>query len=265
MITRRHSLLALPAFAFAPARAQDRAALVRAIAPTGTLRAVINVGNPILASRAPGDPSPRGISVDLTQELARRLSVPVELIVMPSAGRSVETMRAENADIGFFAIDASRGQGIDFTAPYVKIEGTYLVRDTSPITNIEEVDRRGIRVAVALNSAYDLFLRREIRNATLVRVATSPNVVEEFLRQNIEVAAGVRQQLEADARRFPGVRVLPGRFMVIQQAMGLAGGRDAVGLAYVSDFIEDVKASGFIAAALMRHGIEGAAVAPLRG
>jgi len=265
MITRRHSLLALPAFAIAPARAQDRAALVRAIAPTGTLRAVINVGNPILASRAPGDPSPRGISVDLTQELARRLSVPVELIVMPSAGRSVETMRAENADIGFFAIDASRGQGIDFTAPYVKIEGTYLVRDTSPITNIEEVDRRGIRVAVALNSAYDLFLRRYIRNATLVRVATSPNVVEEFLRQNIEVAAGVRQQLEADARRFPGVRVLPGRFMVIQQAMGLAGGRDAVGLAYVSDFIEDVKASGFIAAALMRHGIEGAAVAPLRG
>jgi len=261
MITRRHGLIALPALALSPAIAQDSAA----VAPTGTLRAVINVGNPIFANRAPGDPTPRGVSVDLAQELARRLGVPLALIVVPSAGRAVETMRAENADIGFFALDPSRGQGIDFTAPYVEIEGTYLVRNDSPITTIEEVDRRGIRVAVGFNSAYDLFLRREIRSATLVRVPTSPAVVEEFLRQTIDVAAGVRQQLEADAQRFPGLRVLPGRFMVIQQAMGLPSGRDAAGLAYVSDFIEEMKASGFIAAALARHGIEGAAVAPRRG
>jgi len=263
MITRRHALLAL--LANTPARAQDRSVLVRTIAPTGTLRAVINVGNPILANRAPGDPTPRGVSVDLTQELARRLGVPAELIVMPSAGRAVETMRGDNADIGFFALGSSSGQGIDFTAPYVEIEGTYLVRDASPITSIDEVDRRGVRIAVGLNSAYDLFLRREIRNATLARVASSPNVVEEFVRQNLEVAAGVRQQLEADALRFPGLRVLQGRFMVVQQAVGLAGGRDAAGLTYVSDFVEEMKASGFITAALARHGIQGAAVAPRRG
>ena len=262
MITRRHGLFAL--LAIAPASAQDRAVLVRAIAPTGTLRAVINVGNPILASRAPGDPTPRGVSVDLTQELARRLGVPAELIVMPSAGRAVETMRGDNADIGFFALDSSRGQGIEFTAPYIVIEGTYLVREASPITTFEEVDRRGIRIAVGLNSAYDLFLRREIRNATLVRVGSSSNVVEEFVRQNLEVAAGVRQQLEADAQRLPGLRVLPGRFMVVEQAMGLAGERGAAGLAYVSDFIEEMKASGFIAAALARHRIQGAGVAPPR-
>lgn len=264
MLTRRHALLTLPCIGGASARAQDSRAAVRAIAPTGTLRAVINVGNPILANRSPGDQTPHGVSVDLARELARRLGVAAELIVMPSAGRAVETMRGDNADIGFFAIDPSRGQGIDFTAPYVVIEGTYLVRDTSPITSIEEVDRRGNRIAVGLNSAYDLFLRREIKNATLVRVATSPQVVEEFLRQNIEVAAGVRQQLEADALRFPGVRVLSGRFMVIEQAVGLAGGRDRVGLVYLRHFVEDMKASGFIAEALARHRIEGAAVAPPR-
>lgn len=271
MITRRFALIALPAlaaglgFSKEPGFAQESAAVARALAPTGTLRAVINVGNPILASRAPGDPTPRGVSVDLAREMARRLGLPVELVVMPSAGRAVETMRAERADIGFFAVDTSRGQGIDLTAPYIEIEATYLVPDTSPITTIGEVDRRGIRVAVGFNSAYDLFLRREIRNATLVRVPTFPAVVEEFLRQTIDVAAGVRQQLHADAQRFPGLRVLPGRFMVIEQAMGLAGGRDTLGLTYLRDFVEEMKASGFIAQAMARHGIEGAAVAPRRG
>lgn len=261
MITRRRGLFVLPALVIGPARAQASTALVRMIAPTGTLRAVINVGNPILASRAPGTPTPRGVSVDLAQELARRLGVPVELIVMPSAGRAVETMRGDNADIGFFALDSARGQGIDFTAPYIEIEGTYLVRDGSPITTIEQVDRRGIRIAVGLNSAYDLFLRREIRHATLVRVAASSAVVAEFLRQTMDVAAGVRQQLEAETQRFAGLRVLQGRFLVIEQAMGLAGERDAAGLAYIADFVEEMKASGFIAAALARHGIQGAAVA----
>ena len=265
MITRRHGLFMLPALAILPARAQDRAVLLRAIAPTGTLRAVINVGNPILASRAPGDPMPRGVSVDLTQELARRLGVPAELIVMHSAGRAVETMRGENADIGFFALGPSRGQGIEFTPPFIEIEGTYLVRQGSPITTIEEADRRGVRIAVGFNSAYDLFLRREIRNATLIRVAASPNVVDEFVRQNLEVAAGVRRQLEADAQRFGGLRVLPGRFMVIEQAMGVGSNRDAVALTYISDFVEEMKASGFIAAAMARHGIQAAAVAPPRG
>lgn len=201
------------------------------------------------------------LSVDLARELARRLGLAVELIVVPSAGRAVETIRAEGADLGFFALDPTRGQGIDFTAPYVEIEGSYLAREASPITEIAQVDTRGTRIAVGLNSAYDLFLRREIRAATLVRVGTSPLVVEEFLRQDLEVAAGVRQQLEADAARFGGLRILPGRFMVIQQAMGLAGGRDPAALAYLRDFVEVMKASGFVAAALARHNIQGAAVA----
>lgn len=265
MIIRRRALLAAPALLATPALAQpptqDTVAIGRFLAPQGPLRAVINTGNPILASRMPGSPEPFGVSVDLTRELARRLALEVELVVVPSAGRAVATMRTEGADIGFFVLDSTRGQGIDFTAPLVEIEGTYLVREDSPITDIEQVDRSGIRIGVGFNSVYDLFLRREIRAATLVRIGTSPRVVEESMRQNLDVAAGVRQQLEAEAGRLGGLRMLPGRFMVIEQALGVAGGRDPSVLAYLRGFIEEMKTSGFIAAALARHNIQGASVA----
>ncbi len=141
------------------------------------------------------------------------------------------------------------------------IEGAYLVRNDSKIRSNDEVDRPGNRIAVGRGSAYDLFLSRNIRNAELVRTATSAMVVEFFLQQNLEVAAGVRQQLESDAARTPGVRLLPGRFMVINQAMASQKGKSA-GAQYVRAFIEDMKASGFVAQALARHGIQGAAVAP---
>jgi polar amino acid transport system substrate-binding protein len=261
MLQRRQALLALPCLAMGAAQAQDTVAIGRFLAPEGALRAVINVGNPILANRAPGNPEPFGVSVDLARELARRLALSVELIIVPSAGRAVESIRAEGADIGFFTLDPTRGQGIDFTAPFVEIEGTYLVRADSPITEIDQVDARGIRIAVGFNSAYDLFLRREIRAATLVRIGSSPRVVDEFIRQNLDVAAGVRQQLEADAARLGGLRMLPGRFMVIEQALGVAAGRDPSVLAYLHGFIEEMKSSGFITAALARHHIQGASVA----
>jgi polar amino acid transport system substrate-binding protein len=155
-----------------------------------------------------------------------------------------------------------RGADMEYTAPYVIIEGAYLVRNASPLQRNEEVDRAGTRIAVGRGSAYDLFLTREVKAATLVRVPTSPVVVDEFLKQNLEVAAGVKQQLEADARRVGGLRLLPGRFMVIQQAMGVPKGRTAA-QAWLSAYIEEMKASGQVAQALQRHRIEGAAVAPL--
>lgn len=254
---RRAALLTLVA---TPALAQGTSPLARAFAPEGRLRAVINLGNPILAGRASESGPPHGVSVDLAQALAQRLGLELEMVIVPAAGRAVETLRAGRADIGFFAVDPARSQGIAFTAPYIEIEGAYLVRDASPLTRIEEVDRAGTRIMVGLNSAYDLYLTREIRSATLLRAPTSPAVVEEFLRQGVDVAAGVRQQLEADAARIPGLRLLPGRFMVIQQAMGLAAGRDASALAYLTAFVEEMKASGFVAAALARHGIQGAII-----
>ena len=191
-----------------------------AFLPTGRLRASINLGNPILAGTDPATGEPRGVSVDLARELARQLGAPIDLVVFDAAGKSVQAVTDEQADIGFFAIDPLRGTGIAFTAAYVLIEGCYLVRDASPLVANDEVDQRGRTVVVGKGSAYDLFLTREIGHATIVRAPTSQAVVDTFIAQRADVAAGVRQQLEGDARRVGGLRLLPGRFMVIQQAHG---------------------------------------------
>jgi polar amino acid transport system substrate-binding protein len=236
--------------------------LVAALAPGGTLRASINLGNPILAGTEPGSSAPRGVSVDLAAEMARRLGVPVRHLVFDTAGKSVDAVREERADVGFFAIDPLRGAGIGFTAPYLLIEGCYLVPESSTLQSGEEVDRPGIRVVVGQGSAYDLFLTRELKRATIVRAPSSPAVVDTFVAQGLDVAAGVKQQLQADAARLSGYRLLPGRFMVIQQAMGLPKGRGEAARRWLADFVEEMKASGFVARALARHGIEGASVAP---
>jgi polar amino acid transport system substrate-binding protein len=236
--------------------------IAAAFTPTGVLRASINLGNPILANTDPATGAACGVSVDLARAFAERLGVPLELVVFKSAGRSVEAVTNEEADIGFFALDPARGVGIGFSSPYVLIEGCYLVRRDSPLRQNQDVDRPGIRVAVGAGSAYDLYLSRELKHATLVRAPTSPTVVDAFVEQRLEVAAGVRQQLEADAIRFPGHRLLPGRFMIIQQAMGLPRGRGERARQFLANFVEDAKSSGFVEAALTRHGIEGASVAP---
>ncbi len=176
----------------------------------------------------------------------------------------VEAVKAGQVDLAFVAIDPVRAADMEYTAAYVIIEGAYLVRNDSPLQRNEEVDRAGTRVAGGRGSAYDLFLTRELQSASLVRAPTSPAVTDLFLAQNLEVAAGVKQQLEADARRVAGLRLLPGRFMVIAQAMGVPKGRVAA-RAWLSGFIEDTKASGFVADALQRHGIAGAKVAPRDG
>ena len=233
---------------------------VKDLAPNGTLRAAINVGNAVLAQRGPAGGEPTGVSVDLARELARRLGVPVQLIVYDAAGKVVEAGRAGAWDIAFVALDPARAAEIAQSPPYVQIEGAYLVRDNSPLRSNEEVDRKGHRVVVGRNSAYDLYLSRNLKQAEIVRTATSATVVDVFMKENYDVAAGVKQQLEADARRVPGLRLLPGRFMVINQAMASQRGREA-GARYVRDFVEDVKASGFVAKALERHK-QTAAVAP---
>jgi polar amino acid transport system substrate-binding protein len=253
--------LVLAGCASSPAQ-PDPAAVRAELAGSGTLRAAINFGNPILANRGAGD-APQGVSVDLAREAARRLGVPITLVPFNSAGNVVEAVKARQVDLAFVAIDPVRAADTEYTAPYVVIEGAYLVRNASALQRNDEVDRAGTRVVVGRGSAYDLHLTRALKAATLVRAPTSPAVTDMFLAQNLEVAAGVKQQLEADAQRVGGVRLLPGRFMVIEQAMGVPKGRVAA-QAWLSAFIEDMKASGFVADALKRHGIQGAAVAPRR-
>ncbi len=179
-----------------------------------------------------------------------------------AAGKSVEAVSEERADIGFFAVDPLRGQAIAFTAPYVLIEGFYLVRNDSPIRTNQEVDQPHNRVAVGKGSAYDLFLSRELKTARIVRAPTSPAVVRTFIDQNLEVAAGVKQQLEADASNATGLRLLGERFMVIQQAMGIPKSRGEAVAVALRDFVEEMKASGFVAESLLRHKIVGASIAP---
>jgi polar amino acid transport system substrate-binding protein len=233
---------------------------VAGFTPTGRLRASINVGNPILAAREGN--TARGVSVDLARALAQRLGVELELLVFDTASRSVQAVSDDQADIGFFAIDPLRGEHIAFSAAYVLIEGSYLVRESSPIRANDEVDRPGRTVVVGKGSAYDLFLTRELRHASIARAPTSPAVVDTFIELGADVAAGVKQQLQADARRIGGLRLLEGRFMVIQQAMGMPKSRGAAAAAQLAVFVEEMKASGFVAAALEKHRIEGASVAP---
>ena len=264
MDANRRSLCAAGALLLSGCAAAPQATKAAAseLSSTGRLRAAINFGNPVLAGRGPSG-EPQGVSVDLAREAARRLGVPIELVPFESAGQVVQAVKSGQADLAFVAIDPLRGADMDYTAPYVVIEGSYLVRDKSPLRGNEEVDRSGTRVAVGRGSAYDLFLTRELKNATLVRAPTSPQVTDFFLAQGLDVAAGVKQQLESDAKRVAGVRLLPGRFMVIEQAMGVPKGRPAA-QAWLSAYIEEMKASGFVAAALARHRIEGAAVASPR-
>ena len=236
--------------------------LLQALAPTGKLRAVINLGNPLLAHRDAASGHPVGVSVDLACELATRLGVEPEFLVVEKAAASVAAVTDGRADVGFFAIDPARGAGIAFTAPYLLIEGAYLVREDSPLHDNGEVDRASHRVVVGQGSAYDLFLSRELQNAEIVRAPSSPDVVPLFLEQGFEVAAGVKQPLEMDAARLGGLRLLPGRFMVIQQAMGTAKSAGPEAAAHVAAFVESMKASGFVAQAMLRHGVEGASVAP---
>ena len=255
-----NSLAACTTMTNTSADQNNNANVVRALAPDGRLRAAINFGNPILANKDAKTGEPVGVSVDLARELGRRLNVPVDLVTFTAAGKVVEAVTANEVSIAFVAIDPQRAVSTFYTAAYLVIEGAYLVRNDSPLKANEEVDRAGIRVAAAKGSAYDLYLSRELKNAKITHAPTSQAVTDTFLAQNLEVAACVKQQLQMDAARVPGLRLLPGRFMVINQAMGTPISRAAAG-EYLKAFIEEMKATGFVAASLERHGIKGAAVA----
>lgn len=236
------------------------------LCPNGVLRASINLGNPILANKnAAGEVF--GVSVDLSRELAKRLGVQLEMKVFDAAAKSVAAVTSNEADIGFFAIDPLRGEGISFTAAYVHIEGYYLVRQDSPLKVNADVDRAGIRITAGKGSAYDLFLSRNLKNATLTHSVTSQTVTDTYLQNGSDVAAGVKQQLESDILRLQGkvnLRLLETNFMVIAQAMGIPNSRGPLAHEFMKNFVEEMKRSGFVAASLLRHNIQGAAVAPLR-
>jgi len=230
--------------------------VLKELAPTGKLRASINLGNIVLAQGSPDDPT--GVTPELARELGKRLGVPVALTCFDGAGKAFEAMKAGKLDIVFLAIEPVRAAEIEFTAPYVIIEGVYMVPKDSALKTPADVDRPGMRVGVNKASAYDLFLTRTLKNATLVR---SEDGAQLFIDEKLDAAGGVKQALQAFAKRRSDVRLMNERFMEIQQAVGCAKGKLA-GAAYLRGFVEEMKASGFVADALKRSGQHDATVAP---
>ena len=246
------SLLAAGCASLAPPEA------VKDLAPSGKLRAAINFGNPVLAQRA-ADGTPRGVSVDLAHELARRLGVPLQMVFYDAAGKV--TASVKDWDVAFVAIDPARAQEIAFTPAYVHIEGSYLVPRESPLRAIADFDRPNVRIAVGNRSAYDLYLTRTLKQAKIERVPTSAGAVDHFVEKKLEAAAGVKQPLQRYAAANPAYRVIDGNFMTIEQAMGTPRGREA-GARYLRAFVEEMKASGFVLKGLQASGQTDAAVAP---
>lgn len=238
------------------------ATVLAQLAPGGKLRAAINFGNSVLAQKDSATGEPKGITPDLARELGRRLGVPVEFVTYDAAGKVFDAVKTGAWDIAFVAIEPVRAAEIEFSAPYVIIEGTYMVPKDSSLRTIADVDKPGVRIAVGPKSAYDLYLTRTIKNATIVRATAGGGraMIDMFVNDKLEVAAGVRQPLVAYAKDHPDMRVMDGHFMEIQQAMGTPKGRTA-GAEYLRAFVEDVKASGFVAEALKRSG-QSATVAP---
>ena len=234
--------------------------ILKDLAPGGKMRAAINVGNIVLAKRGEGGAEPTGITVDLARELGKRLGVPVEFVVYDLAGKVSAAANTGAWDICFLAIEPARAAEVEVTAPYVLIEGTYLVARDSPLKTVADVDAPGIRIGANTGAAYDLFLTRSLKNATLVRAGDGSSMFDLFEAGKVDAAAGVRQPLEIYAKAHPHVRVMPDRFMEIRQAMAAGKGKMA-GQRYLASFIEEMKASGFVADAIKRHG-QAAAVAP---
>ena len=263
-LRRRHVLLlAASSFAGSANAAPNAAGL---LAPDGTLRVAINYGNPVLAQREPAVGAPHGVSAALARALAQKLNVPVAFEFFNEAGQVSGALHANHAawDVAFLAVDPVRAADIVFTAPYVEIEGAYLVHADSPLHAVGDVDRTGVRIAVAKGSAYDLFLTRTLKHAQLLRFPLTDAATKAFLDRHVEVLAGVREPLVAYAASRPSLRLLPGRFMVIEQAMAIPKDR-AAALPFLHDFVEQMKASGFVARALAESGQTSATVAPPAG
>lgn len=255
------ALVILLATTFAAAAQTPPPEVLKDLAPTGKLRAAINFGNGVLAQRGPNGEA-RGVSVELAHALAKRLGVPVELVELQAAGKSFAAVAGGSADIAFIAIEPVRASEIEFSPPYVLIEGTYMVRKDSLLKDVDDVDKPGIKIGVGLASVYDLYLTRTLKHATLVRakIGGAAAGIGPFLEQNLDAAAGVREPLDDYAKDHSDMRVMTGRFEEIRQAMGTQKGRKA-GAAFVRAFVEEMKASGFVADALKRSG-QTAPVAP---
>lgn len=231
------------------------------LAPSGTLRVGLNMQNFLLVNKHPGSGEPYGIVPDLARELGRLAGLPLEFVQFERAGKLAEAVRQGAWDVAFLAAEPARAKDIAFSPAYLEIAATYLVPAGSPIRSIAEVDRTGVRIAAAEESAYDLYLTRTLKHAALVRAPGIDASFEMFVADGLEALAGLKARLVADAEKLPGSRILEGRFTAVQQAVGTPVARKAAA-AWLSEFAAHVKSSGLVAQAIARHGVRGVSVAP---
>lgn len=230
--------------------------VVSQLAPTGTLRAGINMANMLLVTGETPDGDPDGVAPDMAREIASRLGVGVAFVPFPTPGELADALTEDRWDIGMIGAEPSRAETIAFTAAYVEIDATYLVPEGSPFSAVEDVDKEGVRIAVSGRSAYDLFLTRDLKHAELVRAQGVSGALELFLAKKLDALAGLRPALIPEVDKLPGARILDGRFTAVQQAIGAKPGNAAAG-AFLKEFVEEAKASGFVANLIERHGVVG--------
>jgi polar amino acid transport system substrate-binding protein len=232
--------------------------IVAQLAPTGVLRAGINLSNFLLVTGKSASGDPEGVSPGMAKAVADRLGVPVRYVPFPKPGLLADAADDNVWDIGLIGAEPQRAEKIAFTAAYTEIEATYLVPAGSKITAIDQVDRPGVRIAVTARAAYDLWLERNIKHATVLRVET--NALGKFRDEGLEAFAGLRPGLLTDIEKFPGARILDGQFTAVQQAIGTQK-RNAAAAAFLRDFVEEAKASGLVARLIEQHKVRGLSVA----
>ena len=226
------------------------------LAPTGVLRAGINMSNFLLVTGSTPEGDPDGVSPDMARAVAERLGVPLKLVPFKTPGELADAAVEDLWDIGNIGAEPERAKTIAFTPAYVEIEATYLIPAESPIQSIDEVDRDGVRIAVSARSAYELWLSDNIRHAELVLAQGIDASINTFVEQKLEALAGLRPRLVDDVKKLPGARILDGKFTAVQQAIGTKPDREA-GAAFLRDFVEEAKASGFVASLIDKHGVSG--------
>ena len=235
--------------------------IIAQLAPRGVLRAGINLSNFLLVTGRDAFGSPEGVSPDMVRAVAERLGVPLRLVPYASPGLVADAVDTDSWDIALIGAEPQRAEKIAFTAAYAEIESTYLVPAGSPIATIADVDRPGVRIASTARAAYDLWLDRNIKHATLLRAEGLDGAFHLFTEQKLEALAGLRPRLLKDVELLPGARILEGQFSAVQQAIGTARA-NAAGAAFLRDFVEEAKASGLVARLIDKHGVRGLSVAP---
>ena len=235
--------------------------VVSELAPTGVLRAGINMSNVLLITGATASGDPQGVAPDMAAEIARRLGVPVAYVKFDRPSKLADAAGTNAWDIGLIGAEPARAEKITFTPAYCEIEATYLVPAASPFLAVTDVDRTGSRIAVRRGSAYDLWLERNIKHATVLRSDSADGPLNQFIAENLEALAGLRPQLLKDVTKVPGAKILPGNFTSVQQAIGTAKS-NAAGAAFLREFVAEAKGSGLVARLIEKHRVVGLSVAP---